>query len=111
MNNNKSILEYLHYAKFILWGTAILIGAMSGGSDGSIAGGIFGGFMFGLGIAIMVTFIQGVIYYPRRLTYFLFCIPPGFFIGYFWGWDGALIGVSIGGVIAILLVADLIKKK
>jgi predicted MFS family arabinose efflux permease len=45
------------------------------------------------------------------LIYFIICTPIGFLIGLIWGWDEAKLGATIGGLIAFLAVADMLKKK
>jgi hypothetical protein len=114
-NNQNEIKErligFLQITALAIWGLAIIIGACTGGSDGSTAGGAFGGFCVGLGIVILNAFIVRIIDDPSRLIYFIICTPIGFLIGLIWGWDEAKLGATIGGLIAFLAIADMLKKK
>jgi hypothetical protein len=104
------IIKTLRSFGLIAWAIAIITGAAIGGSDRSIIGGAFAGFLVGFGILILIHFFIQIIENPSLLKYFLITPPIGFLIGLFWGLNGGLIGALIGGIVAFLFVADLIKK-
>ena len=87
------------------------MGAVIGGEDGSILVGAFGGLMIGMGVLILNAIIVRSIENPYLLTAFIILPAIGFIIGLIWGLGGAKIGAGIGVVLAILIVADMIKKK
>ena len=111
MEKKEKIISLLQTIALIVWGISIVAGATIGGSDGSAGGGAFMGFLLGLGIVILIAFLVRVIDDPSRLLYLLICPPIGILIGLIWGNDGAMIGAAIGGVVAFLFIADMIKKE
>jgi hypothetical protein len=110
-SNKEDLYQILYYISIVIFGLCIIIGAVKGAEDGSVFVGIFRGFLIGLGVMILHSIIVRSIDNPSRLLAFVIFPAIGFIIGLIWGSDGAKIGAGLGGVMAILLVADMIKKK
>ena len=113
MNDSEkdNLIQTIFKISFVIFGLCIIIGAVIGGKDGSVLVGAFCGFMIGMGVMILNSIVVRSIEDPSRLLAFVIFPAIGFLIGLIWGWDAAKIGAGIGAVIAILLVADMIKKK
>jgi hypothetical protein len=105
----REILRIIEIISFIVWGLAILIGALSVDSDGSTMVGAFSGFIYGLGFRVLIMFVIRTIENPRRLMFFLILVPIAYLIGLIWGKDAALIGAAIGGFVAFCFIIGIIK--
>jgi hypothetical protein len=111
-NSNKDdLIQIIYKISFVIFGICIIIGALIGGEGGSSLVGAFYGFLIGMGVLILNSIVVRSIENPYLLFAFIIFPVIGFLIGLIWGWNAAKIGAIIGAVIAILIVADMIKKK
>jgi hypothetical protein len=113
MNNSEkdNLIQTIFKISFVIFGLCIIVGAVIGGKGGSVLVGAFCGFLIGMGVMILNSIVVRSIEDPSRLLTFIIFPAIGFIIGLIWGSTGAKIGAGLGGLMAILIVADMIKKK
>lgn len=104
------LIDNMYTFALVLWGLSILYGAFVGSSNGSVLVGAFKGFFIGLGIAIVNKIIVRSIEAPGLLLAFVILPLIGYLIGLIWGGSATLYGAAIGLGVAIIIVADMVKK-
>ena len=77
--NKENLIQIFYKISFAIFGLCIIIGALIGGSDGSILGGAFGGFMIGMGVMILNSIVVRSIEDPTRLIAFIIFPAIGFY--------------------------------
>jgi|LauGreDrversion4_2_1035121.scaffolds.fasta_scaffold16213_5 hypothetical protein len=109
-NRKDNLIDAMYYTALVLWGLSILLGALVGSNSGSAYVGAFKGFIIGLGIVILNKIIVRSIEEPGLLLAFVILPLIGYLIGLIWGDTTAFYGAAIGLGIAIVIVADMVKK-
>jgi hypothetical protein len=105
-----NLIDALYTVALVIWGLCILFGALVGSNSGSALVGAFKGFFIGLGIVIVNKIIVRSIEAPARLLAFIIVPLVGYLIGLIWGESIALYGAVIGLFVAVIVVADMVKK-
>lgn len=108
--SKEKLIDNMYTLALVLWGLSILFGAFVGSSNGSAFVGAFIGFFIGLGIAIVNKIIVRSIEAPGLLLAFLIFPIIGYLIGLIWGGSATQYGAAIGLGVAIIIVADMVKK-
>jgi hypothetical protein len=104
------LIDNLYTIALVLWGLSILYYAIVGSYNGSILVGAFKGFLIGLGIVIVNKIIVRSIESPGLLLAFVILPLIGYLIGLIWSESIAEYGAAIGLGIAVIVVADMVKK-